>query len=102
MKTLYQITSSETGTVILRRRKIAKALRWWLREDAPVPPTGQWLDDAEGPATQMLPAIVEDRLEVPRLAQAGSMGPGSDLVAEVIVDKLPVATASGAGRAPRV
>ncbi|MGI6338847.1 MAG: hypothetical protein ACOXZV_05640 [Bacteroidales bacterium] len=32
MKTLYQITSSETGTVLLRRRKIAKALRWWLRE----------------------------------------------------------------------
>lgn len=33
MKVLYQITSSETGTVKLRRRKIAKALRWWLREN---------------------------------------------------------------------
>jgi hypothetical protein len=32
MKVLYQITSSETGTVKLRRRKIAKALRRWLRE----------------------------------------------------------------------
>jgi hypothetical protein len=32
MKTLYQITSNETGTVFLKRRKIAKALRWWLRE----------------------------------------------------------------------
>jgi hypothetical protein len=33
MKTFYQIASSETGTVVLRRRKIAKALRWWLREN---------------------------------------------------------------------
>ncbi|MGC1390753.1 MAG: hypothetical protein WA816_06925 [Bacteroidales bacterium] len=33
MKPFYQISSSETGTVILRRRKIAKALRWWLREN---------------------------------------------------------------------
>ena len=33
MKTFYQIASNETGTVILRRRKIAKALRWWLREN---------------------------------------------------------------------
>jgi hypothetical protein len=33
MKVHYQITSSETGTVKLRRRKIAKALRWWLREN---------------------------------------------------------------------
>lgn len=33
MKTFYQIESSETGTVILKRRKIAKALRWWLREN---------------------------------------------------------------------
>jgi len=32
MKTLYEISSQETGTVILRRRKIAKALRRWLRE----------------------------------------------------------------------
>lgn len=32
MKTLYHITSWETGTVVLKRRKIAKALRWWLRE----------------------------------------------------------------------
>jgi hypothetical protein len=33
MKTLYQIDSNETGTVVLKRRKIAKALRWWLREN---------------------------------------------------------------------
>lgn len=33
MKTLYQITSCETGMVTLKRRKIAKALRWWLREN---------------------------------------------------------------------
>jgi hypothetical protein len=33
MKTLYQITSCETGLVTLKRRKIAKALRWWLREN---------------------------------------------------------------------
>jgi hypothetical protein len=32
MKTFYQISSEETGTVVLRRRKIAKALRRWLRE----------------------------------------------------------------------
>ena len=28
MKTYYQISSDVTGKVILRRRKIAKALRW--------------------------------------------------------------------------
>jgi hypothetical protein len=33
MKAFYQITSSETGTIVLKRRKIAKALRWWLREN---------------------------------------------------------------------
>ena len=33
MKTLYEISSHETGTVIIRRRKIAKALRRWLREN---------------------------------------------------------------------
>jgi len=33
MKTFYKITSIETGTVLLRRRKIARALRWWLREN---------------------------------------------------------------------
>jgi hypothetical protein len=33
MKIFYQIASAETGTVILKRRKIAKALRWWLREN---------------------------------------------------------------------
>jgi hypothetical protein len=32
MKVLFQITSPETGKVLIRRRKIAKALRWWLRE----------------------------------------------------------------------
>jgi len=33
VKTFYQITSNETGTVTLKRRRIAKALRWWLREN---------------------------------------------------------------------
>jgi hypothetical protein len=33
MKTTYRITSSEMGTILLRKRKIAKALRWWLREN---------------------------------------------------------------------
>lgn len=33
MKALYQITSGETGTVLLKRRKIAKVLRWWLRQN---------------------------------------------------------------------
>lgn len=33
VKTFYQISSSATGTVVLRKRKIAKALRWWLREN---------------------------------------------------------------------
>ncbi len=33
MKMIFQITSSETGKVLIRRRKIAKALRWWLREN---------------------------------------------------------------------
>jgi hypothetical protein len=32
MRTFYQVKSEEFGTVVLRRRKIAKALRWWLRE----------------------------------------------------------------------
>lgn len=32
MRTYYQVKSEEFGTVVLRRRKIAKALRWWLRE----------------------------------------------------------------------
>jgi hypothetical protein len=32
MKTIYQIKSDEFGTVLLKKRKIAKALRWWLRE----------------------------------------------------------------------
>jgi len=33
MKTFYRISSKEMGTVLLKRRKIAKALRWWLREN---------------------------------------------------------------------
>ena len=32
MRTVYRISSEETGEVLLKRRKIAKALRWWLRE----------------------------------------------------------------------
>ena len=33
MKAFYQITSIKTGTIVLKRRKVAKALRWWLREN---------------------------------------------------------------------
>lgn len=33
MKAHFLITSEEFGTVLLKRRKIAKALRWWLREN---------------------------------------------------------------------
>jgi hypothetical protein len=33
MKTYYRITSQEIGMVLLRKRKIAKALRRWLREN---------------------------------------------------------------------
>ena len=33
MKTFYRITAKEIGTVSLKRRKIAKALRRWLREN---------------------------------------------------------------------
>ena len=33
MKTFYQISSQETGIVVLKKRKIAKAYRWWLREN---------------------------------------------------------------------
>jgi hypothetical protein len=32
MKTIYQIKSEEFGTVRLKKRKIAKALRLWLSE----------------------------------------------------------------------
>jgi hypothetical protein len=33
MKAFYQIQSEETGTLILKRRRIAKGLRWWLRQN---------------------------------------------------------------------
>jgi hypothetical protein len=33
MQTFYRVTSDEMGAVLLKRRKIAKALRWWLREN---------------------------------------------------------------------
>jgi hypothetical protein len=33
MKMIYRITSNEIGVVLLRKRKIAKAFRWWLREN---------------------------------------------------------------------
>jgi hypothetical protein len=33
MKTVYRITSKENGDILLKRRKIAKAFRWWLREN---------------------------------------------------------------------
>jgi len=33
MKAVYLISSKETGKVFIKRRRIAKALRWWLREN---------------------------------------------------------------------
>jgi hypothetical protein len=33
MRTLYIVNSYELGQFFLKRRKIAKALRWWLREN---------------------------------------------------------------------
>jgi len=33
MRPYYQITAEEIGIVLLRKRKIAKALRRWLREN---------------------------------------------------------------------
>jgi hypothetical protein len=33
MRTYYEISSEVTGKVLLRRRKIAKALRIWLSEN---------------------------------------------------------------------
>jgi aspartyl-tRNA synthetase len=33
MRTIYRIRSKELGEFLLKRRKIAKALRWWLREN---------------------------------------------------------------------
>jgi hypothetical protein len=33
MKTFYMINSEETGEIVLKRRRIAKALRRWLREN---------------------------------------------------------------------
>jgi hypothetical protein len=33
MKVHYQIKSEETGTILIKQRKIAKALRWWLRKN---------------------------------------------------------------------
>jgi len=33
MRTIYRINSAEIGEVLLKRRRIAKALRWWLREN---------------------------------------------------------------------
>jgi len=33
MKTIYRITTNEHGVILLKRRKIAKAFRWWLREN---------------------------------------------------------------------
>jgi hypothetical protein len=33
MEVHYQIISRETGMVVLRNRRIAKSLRWWLKEN---------------------------------------------------------------------
>jgi hypothetical protein len=36
MRTYYKIISNDKGTILLKRRKIAKAYRWWLRENGVV------------------------------------------------------------------
>ena len=33
MRTLYRIASNEHGVFLLKKRKVAKAFRWWLREN---------------------------------------------------------------------
>jgi len=33
MKTFYRVTSDETGAILFKKRKIAKAYRRWLREN---------------------------------------------------------------------
>jgi len=33
MKAHVRVTSDEVGTILLKQRKIAKALRWWLRKN---------------------------------------------------------------------
>ncbi|MFN8240506.1 MAG: hypothetical protein U0X39_07115 [Bacteroidales bacterium] len=33
VRAYYRIITDELGTFMLKRRKIAKALRWWLREN---------------------------------------------------------------------
>ncbi len=33
MKTFYMIKTEETGEIVLKKRRIAKALRRWLREN---------------------------------------------------------------------
>jgi hypothetical protein len=33
MRAVYRITSNEHGVILLKKRKIAKAFRWWLREN---------------------------------------------------------------------
>jgi hypothetical protein len=33
MKAIYRISVKEFGTIFLKKRRIAKAFRWWLREN---------------------------------------------------------------------
>jgi len=33
LKAIYQFQSEATGRILIKRRRIAKALRWWLREN---------------------------------------------------------------------
>lgn len=33
MRALYRISAQDIGSVALKKRRIAKALRWWLREN---------------------------------------------------------------------
>jgi hypothetical protein len=33
LKAIYRISIKEYGTIFLKKRRIAKAFRWWLREN---------------------------------------------------------------------
>jgi len=33
LKAVYRISVKEYGTIFLKKRRIAKAFRWWLREN---------------------------------------------------------------------
>jgi hypothetical protein len=52
MKTVYRITTKEIGVIFLRKRKIAKAFRWWLRENSVDCKSSHCIDHMEKPITR--------------------------------------------------